>query len=410
MPSVSYYYGDIGGDPFPFIPFIYNRKPKVACINIHKTGVIGLIDLVDKTFVGIDGAKEDSPIYYKQLIDFNLSGSKLKTRIFYGHNNNNSWRLADIEIDLSALTASRTLIAEKTSSDDADITYKIKKGKPLSQRTILVAESDKPYIWYVDAKDLTIVNKWDTGFSTYNPRLSNQIVVKPDDIYMLVGRHLDSANFYKFAVYGKTLTEISNSNPNTSPNPMILNMWVTHKERILTGSGNTVVTRNNLICWFDDDFNLLGKTNLSGIYSYPFFYGAAVIGKTSTGNLVIVGLLYNEYMSNATENTLIYIEIDPSDYSLANYQKLKTFTDLNNAPERLAVGLGTDTDRLALPIIDIRTKKVYIPARIKSAGTNYLGLVVFDLSDVDIVEWNQHAWYLNQTTIPTFLDLNIVPQ
>ena len=406
MPSVSYWCADFDTMPFVYVPFIYNKKPMIACLWIVTP--IGLIDIAGKTFTQITG-HEDSDGKYTRLIDFNIVGSKLKARILYGNTTNNSWRLADIEVDLSALTASKTLVAEKTPSDDADITYDIKKTQALSQRTILVAEAEKPYIWYVDAKDLSIISKYDTGFGEYNPRLSNQIVVKPDDIYMLIGRHLDSANFYKFAVYGKTLTEISNTNPNSSPNPMILNTWVTHKERILTGSGNTVYTRNNLICWFDDDFNLLGKTDLSSIYSYPYLYGSAIIGKTSTGNLIIVGLLANEHLANATKNSLIYLEIDTTDFSLASYQKLHEFTDMNNCVFYIATDFGVDADRLALPVIDTRTKKVYMPARCKVNGERRLGLVEFDLSDVDIVEWNQHAWYLNQTKIPTQLTLEVTP-
>ncbi|RLC83591.1 MAG: hypothetical protein DRJ03_16715 [Chloroflexi bacterium] len=406
MPSVSYCYGGFYTQPYAYVPFIYNRKPMILVLDI--LNVCGLIDLSEKTFASITGHEDNGK--YARIVDFNLSGSKVKSRIFYGHIGNDSWRLADIEVDLSALTASRTLIAEKTSSDDADITYLVKKGQVLSQRTILVAEGDKPYIWSVDAKDLSIISKYDTGFGEYNPRLSHQIVIKPDDIYMLIGEHLDSANFYKYAVYSETLTSISGSNPQSSPNPMICNMFVSHKTRLLTGGANTIAGHNNLLCWFDDDFNLLAKTDLSSIYSTPYPEGLVIVGKKSNGNLVLVGLIANAHLIEVTANSLVYLEIDSSNYSLASYQKLQEFTDMNNAPYVLGTCLGTDSDRLGLPVIDVRSKKVYMTAWWKVGGDNRLGLVEFDLSDVDIVEWNQHAWFLNKTTIPTFLSLNVIPQ
>jgi len=413
MPSVSYWVADFAViSVYAYVPVIHNRRPKIVCFKPKaKSGfyTIGIIDLVDKTFQGFNGIEDGSDGDYPRIVDFNLSGSKLKARILYGHVTNNSWRLADIEIDLSALTGSRTLVAEKTPSDDSDIIYSIEKSQPISQRTLLIAEANKPYIWYVDAKDLSIIDKFDTVFSTYNPRISHKIVVKPDDIYILIGRHLDSANFYKYAVYGKTVTEISNSNPGGSPNPMICNMWVTHKERLLIGSSNTVEGVANSLVWFDDDFNLLGKTTLTSIYSTPYPSGISVVGKKSNGNLVIVGEFHNAHIDESTEASLVYLEIDPSNYSVANVQKLKTFTDPNNWIFFIESGFGTTNDHLSLPIIDTRTKKVYMPTVNKSNGEYRLGLVEFDLSDVDIVEWNLHSWFLNQTRIPTQLTLGVSP-
>ena len=398
------------------IPFIHNSELKIAIFFLQnvpatsseKKRIPGWIwNTKQNTVDEILGFEDPNGPKYRKMVDYNIRGTKAVVRIIYGDPVNNSWVLSECEIDFSALTGSRTTLATLTTSDDPDIGYVINQSNILSSRLALMVVADKPYIWYVDPKDFSIIDKIDTGFNTYNPRVSWKYIIKPDDIYVLLGRHLSDADFYYWKVYGKSATVISGSNTGGSPMPSIGNYWVSEKEIYLLGSSRTVVGVTNSLAWFDTDFNLLGKTSLTSIYSTPYPYGLNIVGKNDIGNLILIGSIGNAHLSEVTRTSIVLLEVDPTDFSLVNFTRIHEFTDMDNAVDYLIMNTTSDACRSTLPVIDKRRKVLYTFAHGHDNGLESGYTVKIDFSDIEINEWNLMNRYVESLRNPTDLTLSV---
>jgi len=417
MPSVEFTPVDfVIVEPTVQIPFIHNNELKIAGFILRsasqtstdkKTIPAWIWNTKQETIDEITGLEDPNGSLYRKLVDYNIRGTKIIARIIYGDPTNNSWVLSECELDFSALTGNRTSLATLSTADDSDIGYIINQSNILSSRLALMVVADKPYIWYVDPKDFSIIDKIDTGFGTYNPRVSWKYVIKPDDVYVLLGQHLNSAQFYYWKVYGKTATEISGSNTGGSPMPSIGNYWISEKEIYLLGSSRTVVGVSNSLAWFDTDFNLLGKTSLTSIYSTPYPEGLNIIGKNDNGNLVLIGLVGNAHYSEASRKSIVLLEIDPTDFSLVNFNRIHEFTDMNNAFTWLIMNVASGSGKSTLPVIDKRTKILYTFAQGRDNGLNTGYTVKIDFSDIEINEWNLMNRYVGDIRKPTTLTLNV---
>jgi len=414
--ALNYY----GGITNPIIPVRYN---KVDYALIYAFDVEAeadstykerrnflLINVVtgEVTPISFSTPLEGRHIYHK-LVDFNLRGSKVVARFLGGDKYNTPYniRLLEIEVDLSALSASWSELWKIDANADADINGKCVESIALSNRFLLVTESDKPYLWFIDAKDGSVIDKFDTGFSSYNPRCSDKLVAKPDDVYMLLGRHYSGDDFRVLKVYSKSITSISNSAPDgDSPNPIVGNYFVTEKEMLFPATGMTVVDSSPPVRWFDWDFNLVGTTDLTSIYANAHVEGLCVIGKDDADNLVVLAQIADNHTSNMTKTSTRILKIAP-DFTIAEDILLKEFTDLDNAIWWLPRIHGSC--RYVLPIIDKDKKKIYVHGAGKDGGLYSSYWITVDISDITIKEWNIYNYYLQAIKKPTQLTLEVIP-
>jgi len=332
-----------------------------------------------------------------------MKGSKVYMYVLVGDTTNNL-RYYEVEIDLSALTV--TLNELWTF---ARATYPV-YNEFLSRRFLLITEElsdNQNIISFVDTKDGSEVTTYDTGFGSYGPRGSFKVLAKPNDLQLLLGRHLAGDDFRVFNVYSKTLTTLTGTAPGSdSPQPKIITPYIA--SRILfPATGSSVNDSQPPIRWFDDDFSLLGSTSITSIYTNAHITGAHTIGIDSEGNLVVIAQISNNNYSIATEFRTVIMKISLTDYSLVNYITLReTSTPINP----VNIGWRVYGHKWHLPLIDKDNKKLwYVEATGSQGADSEANLVEVDFSDIDIVEWNKVAYYTGVEKIPTILQLEVVP-
>jgi len=317
---------------------------------------------------------------------------------------NNTFRRYRVLYKQTEQTVEVTQIWE--SASDNDISYGLLKGQVISREFALIPMPNKPYIFYLDLRDGAF-EKFDTGFGNYNPRIGHGVFVTKDDIILLLGKHYSGDNFKKFSVYSRSISDIPNSSPDgDSPNPA--NGFELHliDKHYVCATGGTVSGSNPPLVWFDSKLELLGKTDISTVQSNPHNYGLLAIGKDSNGYILVIAVMLNNHMSNANNMKIALLRVNPDTWEIANYDILLDTSIMVEC----AVG-SPYSSRENLPIIDTRNKKVYTIARETeySANPKRLYIVEFDMSDVDIEEWNQNAYFVGVPRIPTTLTLTITP-
>jgi len=254
----------------------------------------------------------------------------------------------------------------------------------------LFVPGDGHIIHYIDVKDGSEIQSFDTGFGSYNPRISGRVIAKADDLYMLLGRHLQSDNHYIYKVYSKSLTSIPQSSVDAdSPNPTVLNPIYLHDKIIFTSTGVSVEDSSPPMIYFDTDFDILGRTDLTSIFSKAHIQGGSFIGRLSNGNYVLIACVTDNHLAKATTYTIRYIEISGTDFSIVSDTPLYTSTDPNNHISYILQGLSY-SDKFNLPLIDPISKKAYFIGYGKKDGSEKSALIEVDLSDLDIVEWNMY--------------------
>lgn len=394
MPSINITYLDRDIQQDVWFPVKYGGKIYYIGYQPY-TSVDGtscvVIDVRNKTANFIDVADTEASHPRCRLVEYTLKGSKVVFRVIYGLSGVNKIRCSEIEIDLEAMTGTRSLVWEATDPDMPSPTY-MGKAQVLSRKLILYAVDEKPYIWYIDGRTGEVEDKFDTGLGTYNPRISGKAIALGGGLKVLVGRHLAGDNHYVLDVYAKTLTAITDSAVNgDSPNPMILNPLYTRSRLLYPSTGVTVVDALANIVWFDEDFNLLGKTDMSVIYSYCKTHGGTILGLTPDGYISILAQITNNHTNYASEWTIRYLEINPADWSIVTNTVLYVSNDEANRPfyfnQQRHYG-----DRLALALIDRESGKVYMTSRWKKEGATKGALVEIDISDITIDEWNMFNW------------------
>lgn len=396
---------DIPGEEIsiaPIVPVRYNKK--WWFVGFSRYGKVVVVDIKGKTAQAL--TTDIGQVRGGRLVDMNFKGSKLYARMLGGDVDNNKVRLVEYEVDFSAMSASATELWALDTSDDSDMGAVVHKGTIIGNRFILHATANKPYIWYIDAKDGSIIDKYDTNLGTYNPRIDiTKAVIKPDDIYILAGRHLSGDDFYIFKVFSKDYTKISDTAPDgESPLPKIGNALVGEKLHLIPVSGCTVVNTNPPIRWFDDDFNLLGSTSLSSItgYSYPHPTGWHIVGIDEDDDIIMLISIYNDEEGGTRKTKIMILKINHSTFS-------PTVLFSKEYSGRYHIGKAWYASRGTYALVDKDNKKVYDIACLREDHTENVALIEADISDVNIKEWNQQSYYTAYEKIPTVLTLNVTP-
>jgi len=396
MPSINITYLDRDIQQDVWFPVKY--KGKIYYIGYQPTSPVDgtscvVIDVLGKTVNYIDVGDADAYNPRCRLIEYTLKGSKVVFRVVYGLSGVQKIRCSEIEIDLEAMTGTRTTIWEASDTDfPTDVNFN--KGQVLSRKLILVALPNKPYIWYVDGRTGEIEDKWDTGFGEYNPRISGKAIALGGGLKVLCGRHLAGDTHYILDVYAKTITAIENSAVDgDSPDPMLLNPLYTRSKLLFPSSSCHVINALANIVWFDEDFNLLGKTDMSVIYSYCKTHGGTILGLTPDGYISILAQITNNHTNYADEWTIRYLEIDPSTWDIVRNDILYKSNDSNNRPFYFNQSRQYG-DRLALAIVDRENGKVYMTAEWNVDGNKKGALVEIDISDITIDEWNMFNYLI----------------
>jgi len=382
----------------------YNRRWWLVRTEVSGKYIL-LIDLLSKTATMLTTTTLNGG--HPKIIDYSLQGTKLKLYIFgciYGQD----VRAVEIVIDMSSLTIdSETVIWSKTSSDDPDIaTNEVTKGTVLSRNTILHITTNKPYVFYLDARTGDIIYKFDTGLDGYNPRLdASKAVVRPDDIYMIMGRHLAGDNYRIFKVYSKTVTIVSNSNPGgDSPHVQPGSPAILYRKILLPVSGCTVASSSPPIIWFDDKLNLVGTTDLRSVtgFSYPHPFGWHVIGVDDQGRIIMLAGIADQDWARWTQTKIMVLAIDPNNFSATSL-----FSQSYN--QGIQIDKPWYSDAIRVPLVDRDKKKIYLFAGVYTTpgnDTQVPTLFEIDISDLNIVDWNKYAFYTDGKT-PTVLTLSI---
>ena len=268
----------------------------------------------------------------------------------------------------------------------------------------LIMNYQSPYITLVDLKDFTKVWQISSGFGSNNPRADAIWFVRDNDVYVLVGRHLSTANFYRLKLYAKTLEEIGGTNPGgDSPLPLMGDLIPLKDKTYIFASGGTVNNSSPKLIWFNEDLNKVGETPLSSIYSHARLTAFATLGLDENGYLTIIGLIPNNNLGASTEASARVLKINPDDYSLVSYSKFATWTDKKLA----GIGKGQAGKYYMLPIVDWENSKLIIVAR--DQNDDKLTICEVDFSDIEITERNPRVYEVGVTKIPTQLTLQVVP-
>jgi len=396
MPSINITYLDRDIQQDVWFPVKY--KGKIYYIGYQPTSPVDgnscvVIDVKNKTANYIDVGDPDASGPRCRLIEYTLKETKVIFRVVYGLSGVAKIRCSEIEIDLETMTGTRTTLWEY---EDADfyIPPDLSKGQVLSRKFLLLAIPNKPYLWYIDARNGTLIDKWNTGFGEFNPRVSGKAIARGDGLKVLIGLHLAGGNHYVLDVYGKSVTEITNSDVGTdSPDPLILNPLYTRSKLLFPSSSCHVVDQLAKIVWFDEDFNLLGKTDTSVIYSSCKTHGGTLLGITGGDTIAMIAQLTNNHTNYATEWSIRYLEIDPSTWNIVTNTVLYVSNDSNNRPFYFNQSRQY-SDKLSLAIVDREKRKVYMTSRWMVAGNKRGALVEIDISDISMREWNMFNYLI----------------
>jgi len=327
-------------------------------------------------------------------------GGKTYLRVLYVR----PYELLDIEWILDEENDTATAQKKRGLSDSNLVKETSWQSTVLGLGLALIMVYNAPEITLVDLKDFTKVWHIDTGFSIYNPRADAIWFPRDDDIYVLIGRHLSTANFYRLKLYAKTLEEIGGTNPGgDSPLPLMGDLIPLKDKTYIFASGGTVNNSSPKLIWFDEDLNKVGETPLSSIYSHARLSAFATLGLDENGYLTIIGLIPNNNLGISSEASACVLKIDPDDYSLVSYNKFATWTD----KKLTGMGRGEGSKYYMLPIVDWENSKLIMLTR--DQVDDKLTVAKIDFSDIEITERNPRMYEVGVTKIPTQLTLQVVP-
>jgi len=309
---------------------------------------------------------------------------------------------------------------EKTVTVEDDRTFTITlqggdwihthEGGVILPRFAVLPEANSGYVHYLDLEDGSD-DYWDSGFGTYNPRTSYKVVVKKDDIYMLCGRHLAGSNQYMLKVYAKSFTDLGLSFGGASPHPYVGGEYLAGKKHFIMTSHCQVVGEDNDIGILDEDFSQIGRVDTSAVTGWSSNDtqpGFVILGQLSNGNYASLLAVQNSREHDATAWRLYYVELAPEDatnpFSIVSSSLLLELTDTTENNEigealrlRRACMFPSLSCQYVRPIVDVYNKIVYtmFGGKGNSTGKGWGFLVYIDISDLDIVEWNQFLWLIN---------------
>jgi len=412
MPSFaksSWFSGAHGGiTRSGYIPVIH--KGKLYIVTYSAFLGLWVLDVYEAKANNLGGADTGpNPLITGYLIDFRKKGSTLIAR-YLVRSDVNVLKVKKIELNLDELTANITDEASYTLTLVSGNNLFIDEGVLLSPRLALIPEGDGAHIHYFDPETGSD-ETFDTGFGTYNPRPSHKVIIKRSDIELLLGRHYDGDNHRVLSVYGKSITDLGFSTGGGSPRPHFGAMCkIGNKFFIPAGSGGVTDTDND-IAILDEDWNRLATIDVGTITGWTYNEprsGFVILGRLSNGNFAALLVVNNNGTGRATIARIYYLELASetatSPFSVVSSSVLFELTDDLETSEigeylrhRLSLFQPDMSDKYAVPVVDVYNKMVYFTmGGINPDSKNkYFFIGYIDISDLDIVEWNEKLWLIN---------------
>ena len=228
---------------------------------------------------------------------------------------------------------------------------------------------------------------------------------------MLCGRHLAGSNQYMLKVYAKSFTDLGLSFGGASPHPYVGGEYLAGKKHFIMTSHCQVAGEDNDIGILDEDFSQIGRVDTSAVTGWSSNDtqpGFVILGQLSNGNYASLLAVQNSREHDATAWRLYYVELAPEDatnpFSIVSSSLLLELTDTTENNEigealrlRRACMFPSLSCQYVRPIVDVYNKIVYtmFGGKGNSTGKGWGFLVYIDISDLDIVEWNQFLWLIN---------------
>lgn len=412
MPSFaksSWLTGFSGGIPISDqIPVIHKGKLYIAVYQPNHG--LWVFDIYEAKAHNLGGADTGaSPRGSGHLIDFRKKGSTLIARYLI-RSDVDVLKVKKIELNLDELTANVTDEASYTLTLASGNSLLTDEGVLLSPRLALIPEDDGAHIHYFDPETGSD-ETFDTGFDGYHPRPSHKVIIKRTDIELLLGRHYSGDNHRVLSVYGKSITDLGFSTGGGSPRPHIGAMCKIGNKFFIPATSGGVVDADNDIAILDEDWSRLATIDLGGVTGWTSndpAPGFVILGRLSNGNFAALLAVGNNSENKATVVRLYYLELASetaeSPFSVVSSSLLFEETDdLENSEAGEYIrwrrsSLQSDYSAIhAVPVVDVYNKMVYFifSGTNPDSGNNYGYIGYVDISDLDIVEWNEKLWLIN---------------
>lgn len=305
-----------------------------------------------------------------------------------------------VDIDVSAGTATVANVLNASNSDI--VNNETFDSHPIGD-TIALTFYQSPYVVFVDPYTGATQKKIDTGFGSYRPRVGHVVSIKGDDLYILLGRHYAGDPFRLFKAYAGTVTTISNSTVGgDSPHTQRSTIYMCRNIKLFTGSGFSVANSQPPIRWFDPrNFNVIGTTSLTSIYTYARTFGYYPIGEDDT-YIHIVAIVWDNTWNYETQRSLHIIRVNKTDFSFGGHVQVTTF---DQRMEMLSCQF-----LYSAPIFD-RQKRIMYALVNRSFADNQIGLLKLDLSQYlnyyNVTDFNEVMYYVGEYKRPTNLYLAV---
>jgi len=397
-----------GSGQLAFIPMKYDDK--LFTVALGGDGRVRIMNITDKTLTMIDDTQDSNALTWRtRLIDWKMKTNS--TVIFRAlHTRSGTLIIDRVEADLSTLTATRT---EESTLNLSWLTdpNSIAHGIVIPPRLAVIPQwGGTANLHYVDLETGSD-SYWNTGFGEYEPRASQKIVVRNDDIYMLFGRHLNIDPYRYLKLYSQTFVELE-SPGGGSPRPQVGTISWFYNDLLFPATNGGVDGADNDIFIYDDSFTKLGTIDLKGITGWTSndaMCGFTIYAKKSDGGYYMLLGIMDSSEADATRYRLYHVELD-STFSVVSSSML-----FERDWKYVAVNMNSDyTDWNNVPILDHNTKKMYIVGSYRdvSEATSYSWIAEIDLSDIwdNVAEWNKSMWHIGVLgKIPTILSLTVTP-
>jgi len=378
-----------GGDVYIIA---YSAVSGLFIINATKKEVTLISDLADPNTIG----------GISRLVNYSIKGSKVYMRTL--HIRSGTLVVSDIDVDLSALSASRSeALTHSISWIDS---WTEICGGVLPPYLFVTADADTEYIYCIDIDDGS-TRQIATGFGQYTPGPSYKVIHYKDDVYMLLGRHYSGDTFKLLKLYSGSVTDLGFSTGGGSPRALIGGMGVFRDELLIPATSSGVVNQDNDIAILDHRFNrkvTLDVGSVTGWTTNDLIPGFFIVGK---GTDRYYALLPVDRQPNGYNDTfrVYWIEFDLVNGILSS----QLLYEVAVPDEVRALLFCEYCDAFGAPVIDPITKKLYFHYSVST--TTRMGICEVDLSDVwnNIIELNKHAWIIGQARIPTQLTLEVTP-
>ena len=406
MPSISLsgWKSTVIGQEGAWVPIVYNGD--ISIINITPSIGIHKFDFIsDKAYCSYIGNVNRS--FFSRIVSFKFRFPIVEVLVCACYITENVKNLDVLKyvINVKDFDANCETINtfEGLCTHEGDINYSIF----IPPRTLLLNVTDTSYIKLIDVFDGTI-ETIDTGISIgfpggfYTIRNGNVIVFlgswQDGDYYRVLNLSNRSVENLGFTAIG--------AKPTMNAGVEIVFGSEIYYPLIPTYGPN----KNSKITIIDKNFNKINDIDLQSITGYTYneaYSGFTVIGKLSNDNYASLIAIANNTWDRATKLALYYLELDDN-FNIVNKQLLHEFTDEEELNEinyyirdKIISLRPTCSEWTVKPIVDTYNKIVYLMYGGKAYDTEgnfidlYTRFIYVDISDLDIVEWNQALWLIN---------------